>query len=77
MDKRKWYPTKSAWAAAKARELRAEASRIRAQSIPAAQWRRVRGKMTARETIERDIRKFERIAEKEAGRSPPIGVARP
>src|SRR5690606_794541 len=56
MDKRKWYPTKAAWASARARELRAEAQRIRAQSIPAAQWRRVQGKMRALNTI------LERIA---------------
>lgn len=62
--KRKWHRTKSEWAAARARELRAEAQRIRAQSIPAAQWRRVQGKMTALATIERDIAKFERIARK-------------
>lgn len=28
MEKRKWYPTKAQWAAAKARELRADAQRM-------------------------------------------------
>lgn len=70
MEKRKWYQTKAQWAAAKARELRAEAQRIRAQSIPAAQWRRVQGKMRAMDTIQREIDKFDRIARKDFEDSP-------
>lgn len=58
------YPTKRAWAEAKVAELRAEEARIRGEHVPAANWRAVQGKMRALETIARDRRRFERMAER-------------
>jgi phosphoenolpyruvate synthase/pyruvate phosphate dikinase len=64
MKKRKgWHPTKRAWAEAKVAELRAEEARWRAEHLPTANWRGVRGKLTALETLGRERRRFERLAE--------------
>jgi hypothetical protein len=57
-----WHPTKRAWAEAKAAELHAEEMRIRAEHVPASNWRAVQGKMRAIETLSRERRRFERIA---------------
>jgi hypothetical protein len=58
-----WHPTKRAWAQAKAAELQAEEARWRLEHVPASNWRAVRGKMRALETIGRERRRFERLAE--------------
>lgn len=63
------YPTKKAWAEAKVAELRAEEARWRAEYVPAANWRMVRGKMRALHTIGRERRRFEQLAERFARES--------
>jgi hypothetical protein len=68
MKKRKdWHPTKRAWAEAKVAALVAEEARIRAEYVPAANWRGVQGKMRALETLGRERRRFERMAERFSG----------
>lgn len=61
------YPTKRAWAEAKAAELRAGEARIRGEHVPASNWRAVQGKMRALETLGRERRRFERMAERFSG----------
>jgi hypothetical protein len=56
------YPTKRAWAEAKAAELHAEEMRIRAEHVPASNWRAVQGKMRALDTLARERRRFEQLA---------------
>jgi hypothetical protein len=62
--RRKRYPTKKAWAEARVAELRAEEARWRAEYVPAANWRLVRGKMRALDTLSRERRRFEQLAER-------------
>jgi hypothetical protein len=45
-------------------ELRAEEARWRAEYVPAANWRLVRGKMRALDTLSRERRRFEQLAER-------------
>lgn len=59
---RKRFPTKRAWAEAKAAELRAALDHHRTQAIPSANWRAVRGKMTAIDTLQREVLRFQRLA---------------
>jgi len=62
--KRPYYRTKWQWAEAKAAELRLEETSWRTRHVPSADWRGIRGKMTALESIGRDRRKFEALAER-------------
>jgi hypothetical protein len=62
--RRAWHPTKRAWAESKVAELRAEEARIRAEYVPMANWQAVQRKMRALETIARERRRFEQLAER-------------
>lgn len=59
---RKWQPSRNAWAASRARELRAQASQVRAERIPSGNWRGVRRKMDALARLEREAARLEMIA---------------
>lgn len=54
------YATKADWAAAKAENLRADARAL--PYVPSADWRRVRGRMRARQTLLADADRFDRMA---------------
>jgi hypothetical protein len=62
--RRTWHPTKAAWARAQADRLRAMERQTAAQQIPSSNWRAVRGKMRALDTLRRDAAHFERLAER-------------
>lgn len=59
---RKWTPGKAAWAARKAREVRAQAEQLRAERIPSADWRRIRAKAAALGRLAAEAARFERMA---------------
>jgi hypothetical protein len=59
---RRWHPTKTTWAAARAREIRAQAATLRTERLPSADWRRIRGKQRALDRLEAEASRFERIA---------------
>jgi hypothetical protein len=60
--KRPYYPTKAAWAAAKANELREKASTL--PYVPSSNWRAVRRRMDGRDNLNREALRFERMAER-------------
>lgn len=63
------YPSKTAWARARAVELRAAADVLAGESIPASEWRRVRQKMESVAHLRREAARFDRIAEALARRA--------
>lgn len=56
------YPTKAAWAAAKAAELRAAADALALEQIPSSDWHRVRRKMDGIAHLRREAARFDAIA---------------
>lgn len=60
MATRTYYPTKAAWAAAKAKELREEADSL--PYVPAANWRGVRRRAMSKRVLLEEARRFEQIA---------------
>jgi hypothetical protein len=60
--KRPYYPTKAAWAAAKAHELRQKADAI--PRVQSSNWRGVRRRMTGLDNLRREALRFEMIAER-------------
>lgn len=62
--KRKWYPKKSAWARAKAAELREQWGQRRAERVPSSNWRGVRAKMSGMDSLLSEARKYDRLAER-------------
>lgn len=61
MDRR-WHPTKAAWAAARAREIRAQAAALRTERLPSADWRGIRGKQRTLSRLDAEASRYERIA---------------
>jgi hypothetical protein len=60
--KRPYYRTKAEWAAAEAHARRQQARLLPIE--PAANWRRVRGRMRAVASLQDQARKFDRLAER-------------
>lgn len=58
---RTWYPTKAAWAAAKAAEARAAIDRL--PRHPSADWRKVRARMRAIDSYRAEAARYDRLAE--------------
>lgn len=57
---RPYYPSKAAWATARASELRREARLF--PTVPTADWRRVRRRMDAVRAYNAEADRFERMA---------------
>ncbi|MCR6661817.1 MAG: hypothetical protein NVV60_01380 [Luteimonas sp.] len=61
--KRQWHPTKAAWAAARATELRQQADAL--PSVPASDWRGVSRRMRSLTRLHRQADALERLARPE------------
>lgn len=62
MHQKTYSPAVRAWAARKAREARRRAQALRAEHLPSSEWRRIRGKMRALDSLRHEAERLERIA---------------
>jgi hypothetical protein len=60
-QKRPYYPTKAAWAAAKAEELRTLAANR--PYVPSSNWRAVQRRAAGQDNLYREAARFARLAE--------------
>jgi len=62
--RRRYYPTKAAWAAATAAHLRAQEAEAYAERHPASNWRAIQAKMNRLANLRRQAGRYERMAER-------------
>jgi hypothetical protein len=62
MKHKTYSPAVRAWAARKARDARQRAAAIRSERLPSADWRGIRGKARALDTLREEATRLERIA---------------
>ena len=62
MKDRTYAPAVRAWAARKARDARQRAADLRAERLPSADWRGIRGKARVLDTLREEATRLERIA---------------